>query len=403
MLRHHQLLLLLNGCLLALPAAWGYFEGCDNSYTLGVGTTYVESPYYPENYPAKTSCRYKFTAPLDHYITAKCTVNLPSNNGQCSTDNFWLDTEGDLLMRTSENFCGSGTFSRDSLFTELVFAYISTGSSSGKFSCALTVQPQSCNCGWSATTRITNGQAAGANEFPSMVALKDRTSNAPILCGGVIVSHRHVVTAAHCTLQVSQATNLVAIVGINSLQNPSNSIYYDQYSIQQMLRHEQYVNNPNVANDIAVLTTASNIKWSRGVGPICLPPLGTTNTFSYDTVDVIGFGMTSFGGALSSTLQKINLMVVSNVDCQTDYNGVATIDANQMCTYDYSSSYRDSCQFDSGGPVIRRSTKHFLVGVVSFGKNCGSTANSMGVNTRVTSYVSWIRQKIGYSNCVVAM
>lgn len=33
------------------------------------------------------------------------------------------------------------------------------------------------------------------------------------------VSHRHIVTAAHCTFQVSQATNIVAIVGTNNLQN----------------------------------------------------------------------------------------------------------------------------------------------------------------------------------------
>lgn len=33
------------------------------------------------------------------------------------------------------------------------------------------------------------------------------------------VSHRHIITAAHCTLQISQATNIVAIVGTNNLQN----------------------------------------------------------------------------------------------------------------------------------------------------------------------------------------
>ncbi|EDW60824.1 venom serine protease [Drosophila virilis] len=395
--------LIFASCLLALPAVRGYFEGCDNTYSLQAGPTYVESPYYPNNYPAGTSCRYKFTAPLDHYIKIQCTISLPSNNGQCSTDNFWLDTEGDLLMRGAENFCGSGTFNRESLFTELTFAYISTGSNSGKFQCTLNVQPQSCNCGWSATARISNGQQASANEYPSMAALKDVTSSLPTFCGGTIVSHRHIITAAHCTLQISQATNIVAIVGTNNLQNPSSSIYYAQYAIQQMLRHEQYQNEPNVVNDIAVLTTASNIKWTRGVGPICLPPSGTSSSFAYDGVDVIGWGTTYFAGPTSTTLQKINLMVASNQDCQTDYNGVATINSGQMCTYDYNGQSRDSCQYDSGGPVIKRLSKQFLVGIISFGKTCASTAYAMGVNTRVTTYVGWIRQKTAYSNCVVSM
>lgn len=89
-------------------------------------------------------------------------------------------------MRGAENFCGTGTFSRESLFTELVFAYISTGTKGGSFRCTLTTAKQNCNCGWSATSRIANGQSATANEFPSMVALKDVTSSQPSFCGGTI-------------------------------------------------------------------------------------------------------------------------------------------------------------------------------------------------------------------------
>ncbi|XP_017067436.1 venom serine protease [Drosophila eugracilis] len=396
---------MLSFCLIVLlaPAVLAYFEGCDNSYTLNPGTTYVESPYYPGNYPGGTSCRYKFTAPLDYYIQVQCTIGLPSNNGQCNTDNFWLDTEGDLLMRGAENFCGSGTFSRQSLFTELVFAYISTGTKGGNFKCTLTAVKQNCNCGWSATSRIANGQQAADNEYPSHVALKDVTNNQASLCGGTIVAHRYILTAAHCIYSVNKATDLVAIVGTNNLANPSSSRYYQQYNIQQMIPHEQYVSDPNVNNDIGVLITASNIQWSRGVGPICLPPVGTTSLFTYDTVDIIGFGTIFFAGPTSSTLQKINVNVATNQDCQTEYKNVATIYSGEMCTYDYSGTGRDSCQFDSGGPVILRKSKQFLVGIISFGKSCAESQYPMGVNTRVTSYLTWIHQKIGYSNCDVSM
>ncbi|KAH8245889.1 hypothetical protein KR038_010968 [Drosophila bunnanda] len=387
--------------LLAPATLAAYFDGCDNSYTLQPGTTYVESPYYPRNYPGGTSCRYKFIAPQDYYIQVQCNIALPSSNGACTTDNFWLDSEGDLLMRGAENFCGSGSFSRESLFRELVFAYISTSPLGGNFRCVLTTTQQNCNCGWSATQRIANGENAGQNEFPSMVALKDVTKpNENSFCGGTIVAHRYIVTAAHCVYHVSQATNIVAIVGTNNLASPSSSRYYQQYNIQQVIIHEQY--NPDVNNDIAILVTASSIMWSRGVGPACLPPVGTTQTFSYDTVDVIGYGTTFFAGPVSNSLQKINLMVVNNQDCQTEYSDV-DIYSSQMCTYDYSGNGRDSCQYDSGGPVILRKARQFLLGIVSFGKSCAGTAYPMGVNTRVTSYVSWIRQKIGNSNCVVSL
>lgn len=119
-------------------------------------------------------------------------------------------------------------------------------------------------------------------------------------------------------------------------------------------------------------------------------------------MDVIGFGTLVFSGPVSDGLQKINLMVVNNQDCQTEYSD-ATIYPSQMCTYDYSGNSRDSCQYDSGGPAILRKARQFLLGVISYGKSCAETRYPMGVNTRVTSYVTWIRQKIGNSNCVVSL
>ena len=278
---------------ITLSSAAALFEGCDNAYTVKPGKSILQSPYYPNSYPAGTSCRYKFTAPLDYDITMNCTVNLDKAPNACSTEFFYVARDGDLELRDSEQFCGSGTFVRKSLFRSATLAYVSKGSF-GSFRCELNVQPQPCDCGWSVNTKITNGQVTSVNEFPSMVALRDVPSLMSHFCGGAIISHRHVLTAAHCTFVQPDLSNIQVVVGHHNLIQRKNILiflkffflmifffsfntdtpkrYAAFYTVSNVIVHPQYSSDP-VNNDIAIYVTTTPIEWSRGVGPICLPPL----------------------------------------------------------------------------------------------------------------------------------
>lgn len=64
-------------------------------------------------------------------------------------------------------------------------AYISQGSS-GKFHCQIEMIPQRCDCGWSITPKIINGQFATMNEFPSAVAIVHRSTPEKAFCAGTI-------------------------------------------------------------------------------------------------------------------------------------------------------------------------------------------------------------------------
>ncbi|XP_037825788.1 venom serine protease [Lucilia sericata] len=378
------------------------FDGCDHTYTIAGGYSYLESPYYPNSYPKGSSCRYKFVAPLDYDIVVNCTINLAKGSSGCTTEYFYLARDGDVLLRGSEKFCGAGTFIRRSVFRSVVLAYES-GGGTGNFRCQLYAAPQPCDCGWSVNTKIVNGQQTATNEFPSMVALKDRTTNQASYCGGAIVSHRYVLTAAHCArVQTNPANILIRAGRQNLLANP-DTMYAADYYVSQIIVHGSYTANP-VNNDIALLVTTTNIEWSRGVGPICLPSdANANNNFAYNYVDVIGWGTTSFAGPTSSTLLKVHLMVQSNSACQQAYQGITTIYPSQMCTYDTTGTNKDSCQFDSGGPAVYKYNRQFILGIISFGKGCGQGGYATGVNTRVTSYLSWIKQNTGYSTCNVSM
>ncbi|CAD7012903.1 unnamed protein product [Ceratitis capitata] len=384
------LLLLLHG----LHSTLGLFEGCDYTYNLNPGTSYLESPYYPNSYPSGTSCRYQFIAPVDYTIDASCTVDIPSNNGKCTTEFLYMSTQGDQQLRDSEQICGQGTLNRTALFRKLTLAYASYGST-GKFRCSLTVRKQPCDCGWSVTSKIANGQEAGDNEFPFMVGLQNLDSSTLIFCGGTIISHFHVLTATHCAQQQPIATKIRVLVGFKYKSQVNNSRYSAAYAVQRMYSYPGYADNPPV-NDLTLLVTATSIEWELGVGPICLPP-STSSTFTYETVDVVGWGTTSFAGPTSDSLMKANLMVIENPVCQKSYD--VPIYSSQVCTNDYSGNGRDACQFDSGGPVVLRSSRMFLIGCISYGQACGQPYGT-GVNTRITFFLNWVRQTTGYTTCV---
>ena len=381
------------------------FDGCDFVFNITQGESYVESPYYPDPYPPGSSCRYKFVAPLDYGIEVECNINLTKDPTRCSTENFYLARDGDINMFEGESFCGIGTFKRASMFNSLAIGYVSEGST-GKWMCKLNAQPRPCDCGWSVNSRISNGKDAVPNEYPSAVALKDRTNPLETsFCGASIISHYYLLTAAHCTDRFLGPQYIVALVGNHNLLQKNESRYAAQYDIERIIRHPWYnsaIDPPT--NDIAILRTTTAIQWSRGVGPICLPPVtSSSDQFAYLDVDVIGWGDTKTGGVKADTLQKVTLLVTDNPTCTRYYSNISPILPSQICTYDSLGQHRDACRLDSGGPVILRKTRQFQVGIISFGNACGLDGYSTGINTRITSFLYWIQQVTQRTTCNVAL
>lgn len=59
--------------------------------------------------------------------------------------------------------------------------------------------------------------------------------------------------------------------------------------------------------------------------------------FTNYNVEALGWGMTSFGGPLSSALKKAKLRVITDKECRKYF----PIHSSQMCTY---ASGNDTCQ-----------------------------------------------------------
>ncbi|EDW74693.2 LOW QUALITY PROTEIN: uncharacterized protein Dwil_GK15768 [Drosophila willistoni] len=264
----------------------------------------------------------------------------------------------------------------------------------GRFSCLIEAQLPNCDCGWSlpSPARIatpTNDEAA-LHEFPPMAGVLTKKQG-KVFCGAAIIHQYYLLSAAHCFVssETKRAELLRIVVGEHRFETP----FTRRYDLQTLILHEQFAQLPNgqLKNDIALLKTQKPITWSRYVGPACLPLQAALNGKKLPLVGqqviAAGWGTTSYGGPQTHRLLKTNLDVIDGQQCR---NSLGTVPTHIFCTY---TPGRDTCQYDSGGALYERSAQGRLmaVGIVSFGLGCATQQPS--VNTRVASFVKWIRGK----------
>lgn len=128
------------------------YETCNQGISIGPGESkLILSPNYPFKYNAGSSCRYTLSAPVGYEVQLSCLHCLElSFFGQCGTERMLVTSDNDPTLAGANTKCGIGFFTQRSLFTDMVFSYISKSTFiGGLFSCAATAVLQSdCDCGW---------------------------------------------------------------------------------------------------------------------------------------------------------------------------------------------------------------------------------------------------------------
>ncbi|KYN06720.1 Serine protease snake, partial [Cyphomyrmex costatus] len=233
---------------------------------------------------------------------------------------------------------------------------------------------------------VVGGTEAQVDEFPHMVALGKRNSDEFVLmCGGTLISHVWVISAAHCTHGRDGGVT-DARIGFHSLTEQKGITTV----IKDIITHPDY-KPPAMYADIALIQLMTVITFSTSVRPACLYQL-------FDIMPrqawVSGWGVTEYSGEVSDRLQKAKLNVVDNLSCTIQHNSSLEvpygITPSMICA---GGKLKDTCQGDSGGPlqiVHPKSECLFqLIGITSFGQGC-AIIDIPGVYTRVSYYLSWI-------------
>ncbi|XP_006146503.1 mastin-like [Tupaia chinensis] len=176
---------------------------------------------------------------------------------------------------------------------------------------------------------------------------------------------------------------------------------HDQLTrVAGIIRHPKYNESLSAEGgaDVALLRLEAPLELSEHVHPVSLPPASLTVPPG-KTCWVTGWGDVADDTPLPPPyqLQEVNVPIVGWEDCDQRYQNLSSpedpsgIGEDMLCA---GSKGRDSCQLDSGGPLVCRWNCTWVqVGVVSWGHLCGHR-DFPGVYTSVMSYVPWILQYV---------
>lgn len=241
------------------------------------------------------------------------------------------------------------------------------------------------------TARIVGGKDTFYGKWPWQALVKEAAWLGLFVknkCGGVLINSKFVITAAHC--QPGFLGTLIVVLGAHDLTGAEDYLATVARNVKRMVIHRHY-NAQTFENDLALLEMESPVEFLPHVVPICLPH--RTEVFTGKMAFVTGWGKLTHGGDVPNILQEVQVPIVTNGDCQKMYlyAGHEKMIRSHFVCAGYSRGGQDSCEGDSGGPLMvqRDDGRWVLVGTVSHGIGCADP-NLPGVYMRMSAYRPWI-------------
>ncbi|MGD3110309.1 serine protease [Streptomyces sp. YGL11-2] len=238
---------------------------------------------------------------------------------------------------------------------------------------------------------VIGGKPVRPSSSPWAVALASHqrfgTQRSGQFCGGVLVGHATVVTAAHCLgkevlgLPWKEVRDLRVVVGRDNLADGGGQ----EVQVAHVWVNPRY-NSWTNEGDMAVLTLQEQVR-NR---PIRIADEDDGAYRPGSAATVYGWGDTTGEGSYASQLRSARVNVLRDSVCARAYPGSAdgTYKAASMMCAGAPKGGRDACQGDSGGPLVVHGR---LVGLVSWGTGCGQ-AGSPGVYARASALLPAVRE-----------
>jgi secreted trypsin-like serine protease len=238
---------------------------------------------------------------------------------------------------------------------------------------------------------VVGGHIAKPGKWPFMVSLVDKntpTNRDAHFCGGSLISKRDVLTAAHCAFP-DDAGNLQVLVGTQDFAVGGRRV-----NVTRITQHPSY-GTAGADSDVSVLRLAEDV---TDIAPVAFMTT-IAEEDQYASVDAMSYGM-GWGEMevkphAPRRLHDVKVPIVDREVCNgpDSYNG--DVDGTMICA-GYKEGGKDTCQGDSGSPLVVRDAGkkwNLQVGVVSWGIGCAEP-NYYGVYSRLATLGEWVKEQI---------
>lgn len=390
----------------------------------------IKSPSYPDSYPLEAYCEVKMEVPYGNVIKFRLEdvdlcpladnnitfidgevqggrhLGAVTSNGSVGIQNATILTPGRRAAVVFRGKCSRSIKSRGFHITyEAQPSRTSDGSTGSTASDRIAGLDQGL-CGKPLLSlpgdavsdqgsKIVRGNDAKIGAHPWQVLLKHAKTD-EAFCGGSLISHRWVLTAAHCFKQYSRHDVLVVLGKHSLVHSEDHEIIL---SIRRLVAHPDY-NNRTLDNDIALVELRAAVQYSGRLSPVCLGDAQFIEQMVFNAPKPVlgfasGWGRVNIKGPRPENLQEVRLPVLSKRVCLESSSAVVRkkITDNMFCAgYDDQPVVMDTCEGDSGGPfIVELGGTWYLVGIVSWShqSKCG-VPGRYGFYTKVNNYNAWI-------------